>query len=112
MDPAILIFPVFTSDGSGFQNCLMALLLLQKFTLNCCQVDTGTSTDAATLTEPDALGPCEPGTAVNLEGIVWHETDTGKKNNNLPGPRRRRHQQLSPAPLWARTGGSHPAAAV
>ena len=41
------------------------------------QVDAGTSTDAATLTEPEWLGPCEPGTAVNLEGIVWHETDAG-----------------------------------
>ena len=41
------------------------------------QIDAGTSTDASTLTEPENLGPCEPGTAVNLEGIVWHETDTG-----------------------------------
>ena len=41
------------------------------------RVDAGTSTDAATLTEPEALGPCEPGTAVSLEGIVWHETDAG-----------------------------------
>ena len=41
------------------------------------QVDAGTITDAATLTEPDHLGPCEPGTGVNLEGIVWHETDSG-----------------------------------
>ena len=31
----------------------------------------------STLTEPENLGPCEPGTSVNLEGIVWHETDTG-----------------------------------
>ncbi|ESO94586.1 hypothetical protein LOTGIDRAFT_118373, partial [Lottia gigantea] len=29
-------------------------------------------------TEPDCLGPCEPGTSVNLEGIVWHETENGK----------------------------------
>ena len=41
-------------------------------------MDAGTSTDAATLTEPEWLGPCEPGTAVNLEGIVWHETDAGE----------------------------------
>merc|ERR1719347_1448574 len=41
------------------------------------KVDMGTSTDASTLTEPENLGPCEPGTQVNLEGIVWHETDTG-----------------------------------
>ena len=42
------------------------------------QVDVGTATDVSTLTEPEMLGPCEPGTAVNLEGIVWHETDTGR----------------------------------
>ncbi|CAF3247584.1 unnamed protein product [Rotaria sp. Silwood2] len=28
-------------------------------------------------TEPDQLGPCEPGTSVVLEGIVWNETDNG-----------------------------------
>ena len=41
-------------------------------------MDVGTATDVSTLTEPEMLGPCEPGTAVNLEGIVWHETDTGR----------------------------------
>jgi len=41
------------------------------------KVDAGTLTDSSTLTEPEILGPCEPGTSVNLEGIVWHETDTG-----------------------------------
>ena len=33
---------------------------------------------AATITDPDCLGPCEPGTAVTLEGIVWQETENGK----------------------------------
>ena len=46
-------------------------------------MDAGTSTDAATLTEPEWLGPCEPGTAVNLEGIVWHETDAGRIFNPM-----------------------------
>ena len=41
------------------------------------QVDAGTVTDASTVTEPEQLGPCEPGTSVSLEGIVWHETDSG-----------------------------------
>ncbi|XP_068165759.1 zinc finger protein 608 [Antennarius striatus] len=27
--------------------------------------------------EGDCLGPCQPGTSVNLEGIVWHETEEG-----------------------------------
>ncbi|MEQ2160188.1 hypothetical protein GOODEAATRI_031055, partial [Goodea atripinnis] len=25
--------------------------------------------------DPAFLGPCQPGTSVNLEGIVWHETE-------------------------------------
>ncbi|XP_053329878.1 zinc finger protein 608 isoform X2 [Spea bombifrons] len=33
--------------------------------------------DVGVVTEPDCLGPCEPGTSVNLEGIVWHETEEG-----------------------------------
>ncbi|MEQ2271202.1 hypothetical protein XENORESO_000922 [Xenotaenia resolanae] len=27
--------------------------------------------------DPAFLGPCQPGTSVNLEGIVWHETEEG-----------------------------------
>ena len=34
-------------------------------------------TSVATITDPDCLGPCEPGTSVTLEGIVWHETEGG-----------------------------------
>lgn len=34
-------------------------------------------TSVGTITEPDCLGPCEPGTSVTLEGIVWHETEGG-----------------------------------
>lgn len=41
------------------------------------KVEATTMTDAATITEPESLGPCEPGTAVTLEGIVWHETMEG-----------------------------------
>ncbi|XP_029008286.1 zinc finger protein 609a [Betta splendens] len=33
--------------------------------------------DASLATEPECLGPCEPGTSVNLEGIVWQETEDG-----------------------------------
>lgn len=33
--------------------------------------------EMATMTEPDSLGPCEPGTAVKLQGIVWQETEKG-----------------------------------
>lgn len=31
--------------------------------------------EVGVVTEPECLGPCEPGTSVNLEGIVWHETE-------------------------------------
>lgn len=42
------------------------------------RVDVGVGTCcASTMTEPECLGPCEPGTAVTLEGIVWHETEGG-----------------------------------
>ena len=30
-----------------------------------------------TLTDPESLGACEPGTAISLEGIVWNETKGG-----------------------------------
>lgn len=35
-------------------------------------------TSVGTITEPECLGPCEPGTSVTLEGIVWHETEGGE----------------------------------
>ena len=31
------------------------------------------------MTDPDTLGPCEPGTAVKLEGVVHHVTDKGEQ---------------------------------
>ncbi|CAH8536271.1 unnamed protein product [Schistosoma rodhaini] len=48
--------------------------LLSAFEKPCHFVDSSTSTvDSATLTEPDLLGPCEPGTKVVVEGVVWLE---------------------------------------
>ena len=38
----------------------------------------GTGVTVGTNTDPDTLGPCEPGTSVMLEGIVWHETKSGE----------------------------------
>ncbi|CAD5123770.1 DgyrCDS12079 [Dimorphilus gyrociliatus] len=41
-------------------------------------VDTATETcSIGVVTDPECLGPCEPGTSVTLEGIVWHETENG-----------------------------------
>ncbi|XP_013385174.1 zinc finger protein 608 isoform X2 [Lingula anatina] len=40
--------------------------------------EVGTETFSVGIsTEPECLGPCEPGTTVNLEGIVWQETENG-----------------------------------
>lgn len=39
----------------------------------------------ACITEPEGLGPCESGTHVSLEGIVWQETCNGESPaNELP----------------------------
>ena len=38
--------------------------------------------EMATMTEPDTLGPCEPGTAVKLEGVVHHVTERGERAAN------------------------------
>ncbi|XP_059224792.1 uncharacterized protein LOC106092016 isoform X4 [Stomoxys calcitrans] len=46
-------------------------------TVNKETVDICVGTSVGTITEPDCLGPCEPGTSVTLEGIVWHETEGG-----------------------------------
>jgi len=40
----------------------------------------GRTQDAGTITEADSLGPCEPGTVINLDGIVWNETKGGEGN--------------------------------
>ena len=39
--------------------------------------------DASTLTDPDCLGPCEPGTSVTLEGLVWAESNNGMYSSIL-----------------------------
>lgn len=39
----------------------------------------GTNTQEAEKTfESSYMEPCQPGTSVNLEGIVWHETEEGE----------------------------------
>lgn len=45
--------------------------------------DASTCISVGTITEPDCLGPCEPGTSVMLEGIVWQETEGGNYNYSL-----------------------------
>jgi len=48
---------------------LLLLLLMMMMTM--------LQMDASTLTDPDCLGPCEPGTSVILEGLVWAESNNG-----------------------------------
>lgn len=50
-------------------------------------LDVCVGTSVGTITEPDCLGPCEPGTSVTLEGIVWHETEGGKFRTFFLDPR-------------------------
>ncbi len=41
--------------------------------------DVGVETcSVGVVTDPDCLGPCEPGSSVTLEGIIWQETDNGE----------------------------------
>ena len=42
--------------------------------------------EAGTLTEPESLGPCEPGTNINLDGIVWNETKGGESESEWVTP--------------------------
>ncbi|KAI1301664.1 Zinc finger protein [Halotydeus destructor] len=50
---------------------------LQTDSLISARKDSDTMTSQGTATEPDLLGPCEPGTSVILEGVVWQETEGG-----------------------------------
>ncbi|XP_064421827.1 zinc finger protein 609 [Latimeria chalumnae] len=65
--PLHLLAPVGTSDISS--PCEQIMVRTRSVGVN--------TSDIALETEPDCLGPCEPGTSVNLEGIVWQETEDG-----------------------------------
>ena len=39
--------------------------------------ESSTCTSMGTMTEAECLGPCEPGTSVTLDGVVWQETEGG-----------------------------------
>ncbi|XP_051876315.1 zinc finger protein 608 isoform X2 [Pristis pectinata] len=68
MPPQIL--PSYFSPSSSIAAPVEQLLVrTRSMGINTCEVGV--------VTEPECLGPCEPGTSVNLEGIVWHETEEG-----------------------------------
>ena len=54
------------------------LRLINNSDLLLFQVDASVITEMATMTDPDCLGPMDPGASVTLEGIVWHETENGE----------------------------------
>ncbi|KAM6926658.1 zinc finger protein 609a [Lycodopsis pacificus] len=62
-----LLAPIPVSDISS--PCEQLMVRTRSVAVN--------TADAALGTEPECLGPCEPGTSVNLEGIVWQETEDG-----------------------------------
>eukprot|EP00096_Caligus_rogercresseyi_P010715 TRINITY_DN3998_c0_g4_i1.p1 TRINITY_DN3998_c0_g4~~TRINITY_DN3998_c0_g4_i1.p1 ORF type:complete len:1376 (+),score=509.89 TRINITY_DN3998_c0_g4_i1:510-4637(+) len=59
-----------TSNGSGPS-------AMSVDPCNFIKMDASVGTEIGTMTEPDCLGPLDPGTSVTLEGIVWHETEGG-----------------------------------
>ncbi|XP_062045226.1 zinc finger protein 608 [Lepus europaeus] len=64
------ILPSYFSPSSNIAAPVEQLLVRTRSVgVNTCEVGV--------VTEPECLGPCEPGTSVNLEGIVWHETEEG-----------------------------------
>uniref|UniRef100_A0A8D0GQ16 Zinc finger protein 609 n=1 Tax=Sphenodon punctatus TaxID=8508 RepID=A0A8D0GQ16_SPHPU len=65
--PLHLLVPVVNNDISS--PCEQIMVRTRSIGVNTC--------DVALATEPECLGPCEPGTSVNLEGIVWQETEDG-----------------------------------
>ncbi|XP_056355439.1 zinc finger protein 609 isoform X2 [Oenanthe melanoleuca] len=65
--PLHLLVPVVNNDISS--PCEQIMVRTRSVGVNTC--------DVALATEPECLGPCEPGTSVNLEGIVWQETEDG-----------------------------------
>ncbi|XP_003967347.3 zinc finger protein 609a isoform X1 [Takifugu rubripes] len=65
--PLHLLTPVTNSDVSS--PCEQIMVRTRSVAVN--------TADVALATEPECLGPCEPGTSVNLEGIVWQETEDG-----------------------------------
>lgn len=74
--PLHLLVPVVSNDISS--PCEQIMVRTRSVGVNTC--------DVALATEPECLGPCEPGTSVNLEGIVWQETEDGKCYLWLPIP--------------------------
>lgn len=54
-----------------------ALSLSLQLSVKTRSVGTNTQ-EAEKALESSYMEPCQPGTSVNLEGIVWHETEEGE----------------------------------
>ena len=82
--PSVAAVAAQAAAGAGLANGLHPLTSASSPSLHADASSGGPRMDAcvgtcsaSTMTEPESLGPCEPGTAVTLEGIVWHETEGG-----------------------------------
>ena len=62
---------VFSTSSDGVPGACLAVDV-KDASVDACHVGV--------VTDPDCLGPCEPGTTVTLEGIVWNETENGNDN--------------------------------
>lgn len=71
--PLHLLTPATNSDVSS--PCEQIMVRTRSVAVN--------TADVTSATEPECLGPCEPGTSVNLEGIVWQETEDGETPDGL-----------------------------
>lgn len=67
--PLHLLAPVGTATDIA-SPCEQIMVRTRSVAVNTAEVSLAT--------EPECLGPCEPGTSVNLEGIVWQETEDGE----------------------------------
>uniref|UniRef100_A0A672K076 Zinc finger protein 608 n=1 Tax=Sinocyclocheilus grahami TaxID=75366 RepID=A0A672K076_SINGR len=56
--------------------CVLSLSLSLQLSVKTRSVGTNTQ-EAEKALESSYMEPCQPGTSVNLEGIVWHETEEG-----------------------------------
>ena len=56
-------------------NCMMMMMMMMMASMM--------QMDASTITDPDCLGPCEPGTSVILEGLVWAESNNGMYTHTI-----------------------------
>uniref|UniRef100_A0A9J7ZMM5 Zinc finger protein 608 n=1 Tax=Cyprinus carpio carpio TaxID=630221 RepID=A0A9J7ZMM5_CYPCA len=71
--PPVLAILYYCPSGTMF---VLSLALSLQLSVKTRSVGTNTQ-EAEKALESSYMEPCQPGTSVNLEGIVWHETEEG-----------------------------------